>query len=138
MPVPTIIKLNTLSFTYTITDGPANLRDWVGIFRIGDDNTRYLDWKYLANNKQSPRPTVGATFGTVNLTLTDPALGPYQIRFNTAVGTNTFFTLKVSDPIMIGAFPTGVTFTAPPGVTPNLDSSWEMNVPDSAHIKITP
>jgi len=133
------IKLNTVSFTYTITNGPSKPRDYVGIFRIGDDNTKQLDWKYLANNRQSPRPVTGVTSGTVNLTLTNPTLGAYQIRFNTLdISLNIFVTLATSDPIMLGPFPTGVTLIAPPGVTTNPDNTWEMNVPDGTHIKLKP
>ena len=117
-----VITSDTLSFTYTVTNGLGNPRDWVGVFRIEDDNKKYLDWKYLANNKQSPRPTIGATSGVVNLTIKDPTPGIYQVRLNTANNIDDFSTVNISNPIEFHTSSLNITLTTPDGVVVNPDS----------------
>ncbi len=56
--------------TVTLTGGPGNAVDWLALAGVGDPNTTYLDWVYVAS---------GAT--TATWTVTMPAtLGDYEFR----------------------------------------------------------
>lgn len=90
-----IISLSQIQFMVAVAGGPGGARDWVGIFEIGTDNDRYLDWRYLANNSKITRPTVGVTSGTVSLSV--PSVnGDYEVRFLSASGRAEFVELTPS------------------------------------------
>jgi hypothetical protein len=57
------------TITGTVSNGPANARDWVGLYcptTLG--NTSYLDWRYLNNTKTPP----GSGVANATVTLTAP------------------------------------------------------------------
>ncbi len=69
--------------TVTVSNGPGNLRDWVGLYLASappEDGTwvNLRDWKYL-NNTQSP-PSTGQTSATLTFTMPS-APGTYHFRF---------------------------------------------------------
>jgi len=62
--------------TVTVTNGPGNRTDWVGLF--AEESTTWSDWKYL-NGSQSP-PLTGLTDASMAFTLPATA-GTYTVRF---------------------------------------------------------
>ena len=54
------------TITATVTNGPGNARDWVGLFRTTASNTGNVGWFYL-NGTQTP-PSQGLTTATVTFT----------------------------------------------------------------------
>ena len=107
----TSINLSFGQLTIVVTDGPAGIRDWVGIFDPDADNTQYLDWRYL-NNRQT-RPLNGLSSGTV--TLPAPRVdGYYETRFLTMPpGKNAFEVLATSLMFSIGC-PGTISLTPSP------------------------
>jgi hypothetical protein len=64
--------------TVAVTGGPAQVGDWLGLYRVGGTISQWLDWKYL--NGTRTRPTTGLAAATVTFTL--PAgSGNYEVRF---------------------------------------------------------
>ena len=63
----------------TVTNGPGNPTDWVGLFHPGDDTHNAIAWVYLASGTESV-PSSGVKSGTVHLVMptTD---GQYECRF---------------------------------------------------------
>lgn len=110
------ISLLLSKTTVTVTGGPGNPRDFIGLYIPGTDNSAYLDWVYLATGNQT-RPTVGVAGGTISLNVTPPA-GIYNVEFRflsvvdaTSPATGKIFTLLAKSPtITFGAQgPTGAT-----------------------------
>ncbi len=83
------VGISQIQFTVTVTGGPGGVRDWVGLFGINADNSMYLDWRYLANNSRTVRPTVGVSTGTVTLAMPSVS-GSYEVRFLSASGVEEF------------------------------------------------
>jgi hypothetical protein len=64
--------------TVTITNGPGNTTDWVGLYAVGAADTAYASWKYLSDTQTAPSP--GLTSATLHFTMpTTP--GQYEFRF---------------------------------------------------------
>jgi hypothetical protein len=84
--------------TATVTNGPGNPTDWVGLFsRESDGTLRLKTWRYL-NGTQAP-PATGRTSATVLLTMPDPAPADhYFLRF---LANDTFTRLATSDRITV-------------------------------------
>jgi hypothetical protein len=83
--------------TVTVSNGPGNLRDWVGLSRASDPDRTFIQWKYL-NNMQSP-PT--SPIRTAALTFDMPVgAGAYQFRFFANDG---FTRLAKSTDVQVGA-----------------------------------
>ncbi|MES2146704.1 MAG: hypothetical protein V4491_02530, partial [Pseudomonadota bacterium] len=80
------VTLTANQLTVAVTGGSGDLRDWVGLFRAGVR----VDWKYLANNRQNPRPKTGVTEGSVDLNLGSAPMGVYEVRLMTATGAATY------------------------------------------------
>lgn len=65
------------SLTVSVSGGPGNARDWVGLYAVGAADTAFLAWKYL-DGSQTP-PATGVTQAT--LTFSAPqAAGSYEFR----------------------------------------------------------
>jgi hypothetical protein len=43
------------SVVVAITGGPGHSTDWVGLYRVGDGDQQYLDWRYLNATTRRPR-----------------------------------------------------------------------------------
>lgn len=95
-----LVSLSFGSLSIVVTNGPAGVRDWVGIFDPDADNNHYLDWRYL-NNRQV-RPSIGLSTGTI--TMPAPKVdGYYEIRFLTMpIGRTEFQLLATSSTFSIG------------------------------------
>src|SRR5206468_2219127 len=62
----------------TVSNGPGNRADWVGVFPQGAPNTGYIDWQYLNGAKSAP----GTGLTGATLTFTMPATsGAFEFRF---------------------------------------------------------
>jgi hypothetical protein len=69
--------------TVTVSGGPANTTDWVGLFPVGAANTAYVSWQYLSGTQSAPSTGMSAaTLGFVMPSTT----GQYQFRFFAANG----------------------------------------------------
>jgi hypothetical protein len=65
-------------FTVTVTNGPANPRDWVAVVQAAAPDNAYQDWVYL-NGMKSP-PATGLP--TASVQLRAPTVpGTYNVRF---------------------------------------------------------
>ncbi len=78
----------------TVTNGPGNVRDWVGTASAGSPATSVLAWNYLSGT-QVP-PGVGLTQATITLP-TPSTSGAYEARFF----SNDVYTLLASDPFSV-------------------------------------
>src|SRR5207247_1137246 len=63
--------------TVTVSNGPGNRADWVGVFPLGAANTGYVDWKYLNGAKSAPG--TGLTGATLTFTMPSTA-GSFEFR----------------------------------------------------------
>ncbi len=82
------MTVSALLMTITISSGPGNPRDWVGVFPIGAANDKFISWAYLACGTQTC-PTSKSDHGTVRLYL--PINGEeYEIRFMGVIDMNTY------------------------------------------------
>ena len=61
----------------TVSNGPGNARDWVGLHATSAADTVYLDWKYL-NGTRTP-PAAGLTSATIAFTMPSTP-GTYNFR----------------------------------------------------------
>src|SRR5688572_113172 len=62
----------------TVSGGPGNVSDWVGVYAVGATNYDYQDWRYL-NGEYTP-PSQGQS--SANLSLMIPqSEGQYEVRF---------------------------------------------------------
>ena len=64
--------------TATLSGGPGNLTDWVGLYRIGAPDTEPTDWQYLSGTRTPP--AAGLRSATLTFTATDADIN------NTVVG----------------------------------------------------
>lgn len=64
------------SVTITVTGGPANIRDYVGLYQAGA--LTYFDWRYIANGLQT-RAVKGTTAGLVKFL--NLGVGSYEAKF---------------------------------------------------------
>ena len=88
------------TITVTVTNGPGNLRDWVGLYATTAPDAPSLDWSYLNGTKSIP--STALTEGT--LVFTAPASpGLYHVRFF-ANDSNT--RLATSGPVQVATGPT--------------------------------
>lgn len=63
---------------FTVSDGPANLRDWVALTPAAAADTGYVSWVYLNGMKTAP----ASGYKSATLQLAAPATpGTYNIRF---------------------------------------------------------
>jgi hypothetical protein len=77
-PPATVTVSGGAIVTVAVTGGPAQVGDWLGLYRVGGTISQWLDWKYL--NGTRTRPTTGLAAATVTFTL--PAgSGNYEVRF---------------------------------------------------------
>ena len=79
----------------TVTNGPGNARDWLGLHSAAGADTAFVDWKYLNGTRTAPAN--GLTSATVSFTM-PTALGTYNFRFfanNTYQKLATSFTVTV-------------------------------------------
>jgi hypothetical protein len=83
------------SVSVSVKNAPGNATDWVGLYRVGDNDVSFLDWKYL-NNSQSA-PSGGVNSATLNFSLPEN-IGSYEFRF---FSTNGFSRLAVSAMIVV-------------------------------------
>ncbi|MBY0496343.1 MAG: chitobiase/beta-hexosaminidase C-terminal domain-containing protein [Cyanobacteria bacterium] len=62
----------------SVTGGPANVGDWVGLFEVNAPDTAILDWRYLDDTAQLPATGVSAS--TLHFGVPATA-GTYEFRF---------------------------------------------------------
>jgi uncharacterized protein YegP (UPF0339 family) len=62
----------------SVSGGPANATDWVGLHPEGAADTAFLDWRYL--NDTAVAPSSGVAAATLHFTMPTPA-GTYEFRF---------------------------------------------------------
>ena len=90
VPVGASISVNTASvapgatITATVTGGPGNRLDWVGLFPTGAPSTGSTDWKYLNGSRTAP--ATGVTSATVSF-VAPSTLGTYAVRFYSSSNT---------------------------------------------------
>jgi hypothetical protein len=77
-PPATVTVAGGAIVTVTMTGGPGQTGDWLGLYRVGATVSQWLDWKYL--NGTRTRPTTGLGAATVTFTLPTGG-GSYEIRF---------------------------------------------------------
>lgn len=81
----------------TITNGPGNAGDWVGLFTVAAPDDAYVSWKYL--NGTTAAPSTGSASATVTFAVpTTP--GSYELRF---FATNGDARLATSTTIVVQA-----------------------------------
>jgi agmatine deiminase len=62
----------------TVTNGPGNLRDWVGLYSVTGPNSPSLSWSYLHGTKSIP----DYAMTEATLVFTAPTTpGEYHFRF---------------------------------------------------------
>jgi hypothetical protein len=84
------------SIGFTVSGGPANLKDWVGLFPRSAPDTGYTDWIFL--NGQRTAPSSGMSGATLQFTApTTP--GTYNLRF---FADNGFTRLAISETFTVG------------------------------------
>ncbi len=88
--------------TVTVSKGPGNFYDWVGLYRVGDSEFDYLDWQYL-NGEQFP-PDARLTSATLSFTMPIDQ-GQYHFRLLEDDGFNT---LATSQTVTVNPAPTTV------------------------------
>ena len=93
----------------TITNGPGNPGDWVGLFAVGTADTSDLSWQYL--NGTTAIPATGVTTATLQF-FTPSSLGTYELRLFAGGG---YARLAVSSTLVVG--PSQATLSVN-GVTP--------------------
>src|SRR5262245_50957755 len=86
--------INVSSLTITVSGGPGNPRDWIGIFKAGDPNSAFVTWAYVATGSTRVAPK-GATSGTVTLPIPG-GVGNYDVRFLTASGVASYTVLAAT------------------------------------------
>jgi hypothetical protein len=95
------------SETVSVSGGPGNPNDWVGLYRVGaaSDNEHLLAWGYLNGTQVAPSTgTSSATFTFVMPSnLSNLSAGLYEFRF---FAKDDFKApLAVSQPIRVGSGP---------------------------------
>ncbi|HKR79673.1 MAG TPA: hypothetical protein VJR69_08200 [Nitrospira sp.] len=111
------------SISVTVSNGPGNATDWVGVYPSTAPNTGYVAWKYL-NGTTSP-PSTGQK--SASLTFTMPSTpGTYQFRF---LANNGYNLLATSPNVVAGG---GSTSNASPTI-----STSSASVPAGAFISVT-
>lgn len=98
-----------------VTNGPGNLKDWVGLYATGAADNVMLNWKYLADSRTAP--TTAMKSATLNFAM--PSVpGTFEFRF---FANNTYTRLATSPTVTVqnAATPTLTvnTTTAAPGAT---------------------
>ena len=58
--------------------GPGNLADWIGLYRVGADDTAFIDWQYL--NGEKTLPIIGRPFASLLFTMPNTP-GAYEFRY---------------------------------------------------------
>jgi len=112
VPAPTITLTTTSvsgggTVAFTVTNGPANPTDWVGLFPAGAPDTGYVAWSYLNGTK-----TASSGMTTASLTLPAPTTGgTYNVRWFAQNG----FTLLAAS--------SDITVTGPPPPTITIGAS---------------
>ena len=95
------VTLNTATVTpgsaigFTVSSGPANPTDWVGLYASAAADTGYIDWVYLNGSQTAP----GTGVSTATLQFTAPAtLGTYTVRLFSNDG---YTKLATSGPVTV-------------------------------------
>jgi ribosomal protein L35AE/L33A len=86
---------------FTVSNGPANTRDWVSLSLASAPDNSYVTWRYL-NGSTTP-PASGVSTASLQLTAPTTPLGDYNIRFFANDG---FVKLATSPTITVATGPT--------------------------------
>jgi len=97
--------------TVTLSNGPGNTNDWVGLYSSSAPNTMMLDWKYLNGTRVAP--AAGATGATVTFMMPG-TLGTYNVRF---FSKDTYVLLATSATITVQSAAPNATITVTPTTT---------------------
>jgi hypothetical protein len=81
--------------TISVSSGPANATDWVGLYGIGTGDGFLLSWQYL--NGTQTAPASGSSSATLTFTMSS-TLGDYDLRF---FSNNGYTRLAVSTTITV-------------------------------------
>jgi hypothetical protein len=123
------IRVNTATaapggpVSVTVTNGPGNAKDWVGLALASAPNETFLQWKYLSNT-HAPAPP-GVTAATLTFTMPVTA-GVYQFRFFANDG---FTRLATSASVTV----TVVATPTPPPSSPTSPSPIPSPTPSTAY-----
>lgn len=97
--------------TVSVSSGPANAMDWVGLYEAGAADGAFRDWRYLSGT--TVPPAAGATAATLSFTMpVEP--GTYEFRF---FADNGFGRLTTSAVVMIVASPAQLVVNGTPPPT---------------------
>jgi YD repeat-containing protein len=91
--------------TVSITNGPGNATDWIGLYAVNTSDFRYLDWRYMNNTQTAP--ATGQTSGTVSFALPSTA-GDYEFRL---FANDTYQRIAVSGTVTAVPLPTVTSVT---------------------------
>jgi hypothetical protein len=83
----------------TVSGGPANTLDWVGLYAVGATNYEYQDWRYL--NGQLTPPSQGQSSATISLVVPQDE-GQYDVRF---LLDNGYDTIAISQSFQVSSSP---------------------------------
>jgi subtilase family protein len=126
--------------TVTVTNGPGNPTDWVGLFRQGTADTSSVNWQYL-NGSKTP-PGAGVTTASVVFAM-PPAGGTFEFRFFanngfTRLATSSAVAVAHLDPVLTplaaavaGGAPVGLTVTNSPGNNTDWVGLFQVGAPDT-------
>jgi hypothetical protein len=97
------------TITASISNGPANALDWVGLYASGSPDAMMIDWKYLNGSRTTP--ATGSS--SANVTFAAPAAaGGYNVRL---FAKDTFALIATSATVTVqGAASGAATVTATP------------------------
>jgi hypothetical protein len=100
------------TITGTVSNGPANAHDWIGLYATASPDSIMIDWKYLNGTRTAP--TVGTASATVPFSA-PTAAGTYNLRF---FANDSFSLLATSGTVTVqGTTSTSATVTAAPSAT---------------------
>jgi hypothetical protein len=95
---PTLTLTPSQSMTVKVTGGPGTPLDWIGLFKVGAANDKWLDWFRLNGTKVATNGFVtgGATFKVPSTG------GPFEIRFfqNTGYANKLATSAPIGSPVV--------------------------------------
>lgn len=105
--------------TATVTNGPGNLTDWVGLYEVTAADTAYISWQYLNGTQVAPSSPITAAA----LSFTATQAGSMEFRF---FSNNTFTRIATSNTMTISPAPTSPQRWSP-GVNLRVAFEWLMD-----------
>lgn len=91
MTITADLTAKSVSLTVPVTGDPGNPRDFVGLYRPGAANNKFLDWNYVATNSKT-RPLVGKSANNVSFSILNPT-EVYELRHMSLSSDGVTFTV---------------------------------------------